>query len=127
MKEFEKKTNPPREPEGVKGLSKFLPMTESAYRRRLTEYEIQIQDDRDPEHRTGSNYGFVPAIKLASRPAGEWNNYEIIVVGQQYVIRLNGETVCEFTGNRALEGYIGLQNHDDKSIVSFRNVRIKKL
>ena len=44
MKEFEKKANPPREPEGVKGLSKFLPMTESAYRRRLTEYEIQIQD-----------------------------------------------------------------------------------
>ncbi len=44
MKEFEKKGNPPREPEGVKGLSKFLPMTESAYRRRLTEYEIQIQD-----------------------------------------------------------------------------------
>ena len=44
MKEFEKKGNPPREPEGMKGLSKFLPMTDSAYRRRLTEYEIQIQD-----------------------------------------------------------------------------------
>ena len=44
MKEFEKKANPPRDSEGVKGLSKFLPMTESAYRRRLTEYEIQIQD-----------------------------------------------------------------------------------
>jgi proteasome-associated ATPase len=44
MKEFEKRGNPPRESEGVKGLSKFLPMTESAYRRRLTEYEIQIQD-----------------------------------------------------------------------------------
>jgi proteasome-associated ATPase len=44
MKEFEKKSNPPRDSEGVKGLSKFLPMTESAYRRRLTEYEIQIQD-----------------------------------------------------------------------------------
>jgi proteasome-associated ATPase len=44
MKEFEKKGNPPRESEGVKGLSKFLPMTDSAFRRRLTEYEIQIQD-----------------------------------------------------------------------------------
>jgi proteasome-associated ATPase len=44
MKEFEKKGGPPREAEGVKGLSKFLPMTESAYRRRLTEYEIQLQD-----------------------------------------------------------------------------------
>jgi proteasome-associated ATPase len=44
MKEFEKKGNPPREPEAVKGLSKYLPMTDSAYRRRLTEYEIQLQD-----------------------------------------------------------------------------------
>ena len=32
MKEFEKKANPPGNSEGVKGLSKFLPMTESAYR-----------------------------------------------------------------------------------------------
>jgi proteasome-associated ATPase len=46
MKEFEKKGNPSREPasEGVKGLSKFLPMTDSNYRRRLTEYEVQVQD-----------------------------------------------------------------------------------
>ena len=46
MKELEKKGNPNREPasEGMKGLSKFLPMTDSHYRRRLTEYEIQVQD-----------------------------------------------------------------------------------
>jgi proteasome-associated ATPase len=46
MKEFEKKGNPSREPtsEGMKGLSKFLPMTDSNYRRRLTEYEVQLQD-----------------------------------------------------------------------------------
>ncbi len=46
MKEFEKKSNPSREPtpEGTKGLSKFLPMTDSTYRRRLTEYEVQMQD-----------------------------------------------------------------------------------
>jgi proteasome-associated ATPase len=46
MKEFEKKGIPGREssPEGVKGLSKFLPMTDSNFRRRLTEYEVQVQD-----------------------------------------------------------------------------------
>ncbi len=46
MKEIEKKGNQNREPasEGVKGLSKFLPMSDSHYRRRLTEYEIQLQD-----------------------------------------------------------------------------------
>jgi proteasome-associated ATPase len=45
MKEFEKKT-PSRETssEGMKGLSKFLPMSDSNYRRRLTEYEVQVQD-----------------------------------------------------------------------------------
>jgi proteasome-associated ATPase len=46
MKEFEKKPNANREPasDGMKGLSKFLPMTDSNYRRRLTEYEVQVQD-----------------------------------------------------------------------------------
>jgi proteasome-associated ATPase len=41
MKEFEKKGSPGRE-----GLSKFLPasMSDASTRRRLTEYEIQIQD-----------------------------------------------------------------------------------
>src|ERR1043166_4832509 len=46
MKEFDKKGNPSRDPssEGMKGLSKFLPMTDSNYRRRLTEDEVQVQD-----------------------------------------------------------------------------------
>jgi proteasome-associated ATPase len=41
MKEFEKKSSPGRE-----GLSKFLPasMSDAGARRRLTEYEIQVQD-----------------------------------------------------------------------------------
>src|SRR6059036_980411 len=41
MKEFDKKSSPSRE-----GFSKFLPasMSDSSTRRRLTEYEIQIQD-----------------------------------------------------------------------------------
>jgi len=46
MKEIEKTGNQNRVPasEGMKGLSKFLPMSDSHYRRRLTEYEIQLQD-----------------------------------------------------------------------------------
>jgi hypothetical protein len=41
MKEFDKKGSPSRE-----GFSKFLPssMSDSSARRRLTEYEIQVQD-----------------------------------------------------------------------------------
>ncbi len=58
---------------------------------------------------------------------GEWNHYLIKVTGQRYQIFLNGEKVNDFYGDRSLEGMIGLQNHDDNSIVSFRNVRIRSL
>ena len=45
MKEFEKRGTPSREnQEGTRGFSKFLPMTESTFRRRLTEFELQVQD-----------------------------------------------------------------------------------
>ena len=39
---------------------------------------------------------------------------------------INGQKVTEFTGSRLNEGYIGLQAHDDKSKVSFRNIMIKE-
>jgi 3-keto-disaccharide hydrolase len=92
-------------------------------------YEIQI-DDCDKKglmFQTGSIYSFHPATKLASRPAGEWNVYEITVVAQHYTIVLNGEKVNEFDGKRGMEGYVGLQNHDPISRVSFRSVKVKEI
>jgi Domain of Unknown Function (DUF1080)/WD40-like Beta Propeller Repeat len=92
-------------------------------------YEVQI-DDCDPrglEFQTGSIYDFAPAARLASRPAGQWNRYEIRVVGQHYTIVLNGERVTEFDGARGAFGYVGLQNHDPGSRVSFRTVRVRRL
>jgi hypothetical protein len=92
-------------------------------------YEIQI-DDCDKKglmYQTGSIYSFHPASKLASKPEDEWNKYEITVVGQHYTIVLNGEKVNEFDGERGREGYIGLQNHDIISRVSFRKVAVKEI
>src|SRR5690606_32232037 len=56
-------------------------------------YEIQIDDSRDPMHQTGSVYTFAPAVQLAAKPAGEWNQYRIEVRGQRYQIYLNGQKV----------------------------------
>ncbi|MFL6368311.1 MAG: hypothetical protein ACJ72T_07150 [Nitrososphaeraceae archaeon] len=36
------------------------------------------------------------------------------------------EVIPEFIGNRNTEGYIGIQNHDADSHVSFKNIRIKE-
>src|SRR6185437_4432704 len=95
-------------------------------------YEIQIDDlampDGNPIHKTGAIYGFAaPASKqIVSKEAGRWNVFEIHVTGQKYTVILNNKIVTEFVGNRSLQGYIGLQNHDSKSQVSFRNIRIKE-
>jgi Domain of Unknown Function (DUF1080) len=92
-------------------------------------YEIQICDcDKNGlMYQTGAIYSIHPAAKVASKNAGEWNLYQITVVGQHYTVVLNSEKVNEFDGERGLEGYVGLQNHDIISRASFRSVRVKEL
>ena len=91
-------------------------------------YEIQIDDGADPQHRTGAVYSFkAPEKTPEAKPVGEWNKYEISVKGQDYTITLNGEVVNTYKGSRGTSGYIGIQNHDPKSVVRFRNIAIKSL
>jgi Domain of Unknown Function (DUF1080) len=96
-----------------------------------TGYEIQIDDmglpDSNPLHKTGAIYNFAAPSNAASKPVGQWNTFEIEATNQKYSVTLNGEKVIpEFTGNRLTEGYIGIQNHDVNSHVSFKNIRIKE-
>lgn len=90
-------------------------------------YEIQIQDSSAPVHRTGAIYSFAPSIRLATKPIGEWNTMEIQVKGQVYTVKVNGQKVNEFNGQRSTEGYVGLQNHGGGDKIWFRNIRIKPL
>ncbi|MFL6413941.1 MAG: DUF1080 domain-containing protein [Nitrososphaeraceae archaeon] len=97
-----------------------------------TGYEIQIDDlampDGNPLHKTGAIYNFAAPSNPQSKLISEWNTFEIEATSQKYSIILNGEKVIpEFTGNRLIEGYIGIQNHDADSHVSFKNIRIKEI
>jgi hypothetical protein len=92
---------------------------------------IQIDDldkpDDDGIHKTGAIYNFAAPSKIVSKPVGQWNDLEIKVIKQNYTVMINHQKVVEFIGNRSLKGYVGLQNHDTKSKVSFRNIRIKEM
>jgi len=94
-------------------------------------YEIQIDNvgapNGNPIYQTGAVFNFAAPSEVASNPVGEWNYYEIRAVGQQYTVILNGVDVTNFTGSRSTVGYVGLQNHDDTSTISFRNIRIMEL
>jgi hypothetical protein len=108
--------------------------------------EIQIYDGATGEpQKTGSIYNFDLVTGEASRPTEKqvWNDYEVRVVGQRYIIIRNGvrintfENVPGLQSSRAgdppsdlrqfLTGYIGLQNHSDTDAVEFRNIRLRQL
>jgi hypothetical protein len=90
-------------------------------------YEVQIDNRAGNRiHQTGAIYDFAAPSKIVSKPPGQWNTMEIQTLGQSYTVIINGQKVTEFTGSRTTEGHIGLQAHDDKSKVSFRNIMIKE-
>jgi hypothetical protein len=91
-------------------------------------YEVQIDNKAgNPIHQIGAIYDFAAPSKVVSKPIGQWNTMEIQTQDQSYTVIINGQKVTEFTGDRLKEGYIGLQAHDDKSKVSFRNIMVKEI
>lgn len=96
-----------------------------------TGHEVEIGDPEPekPTWRTGSIYPFQASVQANTRPAGQWNEYEIVCEDQNYSVRINGRLVTTWTdpAGRTAFGYIGLQNYDDGKAVRHRNLRVKEL
>ncbi|MBK8946240.1 MAG: DUF1080 domain-containing protein [Ignavibacteriae bacterium] len=97
-------------------------------------FEIQIDDDADPSHKTGSVYDAEPAKVDATKKTGEWNHYRITFNGDNIKVELNGKLVNDWNAEPrgkikdfASSGYFGLQNHDSNAKVCFRNIFVKEL
>jgi len=100
-------------------------------------YEVQIEDDPVPEGptmRTGSVYGFLAASPEQPRRPGEWQTYDITLVGRVVTVMQNGQTIIDqqeipgITGGaldsrEGLPGPIYLQGSEDGH-VAFRNITI---
>ena len=96
-------------------------------------YEAQINASRAGESKTGSLVG---ASEVMTAPHGdnEWFSYYIKVDGKTVTVKVNGETVNEFTepadvdGPASLHrGTIGLESVGSDSRVDFRNPMIRLL
>jgi 3-keto-disaccharide hydrolase len=99
-------------------------------------HEVQIQDDygNDPwNDRFSAIYGFVSPTRIAAKPAGQWNSYDITLIGRIVTVVANGEQViCNqeipgITGgaldsNEGSPGPIFLQG--DHGPVQYRNIVI---
>jgi hypothetical protein len=61
-------------------------------------YEVQIQDDygKEPTNtRIGGVYGFLTPRINAAKPAGEWQTYDITLIGRRITVVLNQEKIID--------------------------------
>ncbi len=101
-------------------------------------YEAQVNNSHDDWRRTGSLYGIKDTDHSPVKD-NEWFEYDVTVRGKQITLKINGETVLDYTepenppqpdptrDRRLSHGTIALQAHDPGSVVRYRNIRIKPL
>ena len=62
-------------------------------------HEVQVEDDAGLEpldDRFAGVYGFIEPNAMVAKPAGEWNSYDITLVGRRVTIVANGQrVVCD--------------------------------
>ena len=59
-------------------------------------YELQIEDNKGMEPSKdylGSIYGFIVPSEMAAKAAGEWQSYDVTLVGRQVTVVANGKTI----------------------------------
>jgi hypothetical protein len=132
------------EPGGNNGVGIRAPLDgDAAY----AGMEIQILDDGHEKYKGkikseqhhGSVYNVIPARTGYLKPAGEWNEEEIMADGNRIRVTLNGVIILDadlgivredavlkkHPGLKRKSGHIGFLGHG--SLVEFRNIRIKPL
>jgi hypothetical protein len=115
----------------------FIRCTDAAKITAENAYEVNIWDDRP-----GKDYATGAIVNIAKvdpmpKSVGKWNVYEITAKGGTFTIVLNGQQTVEGKDSKHANGKIALQhglgNKDaagvvnDKGVVKFRKVEIKKL
>jgi hypothetical protein len=78
-------------------------------------YEVQIETDsieEPPSHHMGGVYGFLAASPELPRRPGEWQSFDITLVGRWITVVQNGQTIID---NKEIPGITGgaLDSHEE--------------
>lgn len=100
-------------------------------------FESQVNVTHRDVIKTGSIYG-VANVGLVNVADGQWWTQRITVQGNKVSVRINEQMVAEYIepagaqpgpvfARKLGEGTFALQAHDPKSVVRYRNIRVKRL
>lgn len=101
-------------------------------------YEAQINNTHSDWRKTGSLYG-IDDNRNSPVKDNEWFRYRMIVKDKRITLKINGETIIDYTepdtpesgekrpGRALSSGTIAFQAHDPKSKTYFKNIWIRPL
>ncbi|SMO40035.1 3-keto-disaccharide hydrolase [Fodinibius sediminis] len=98
-------------------------------------YEVQVNNTHDDPRKTASLYAIKDVMNDAPARDGEWFTMYVKVEDRDITIKLDGETMIEYTEpeevdreGRVLDsGTFALQGHDPESKLYYKNIRVKPL
>lgn len=135
FKDFELKVEVMTEPGSNGGIYFHTKWQESGWPK--AGFECQVNVTHSDWKKTGSLYDIA---NLGVTPAkdNEWWTQHITVKGNQVTVRINDKIVLQYNEpagaqpgkdflRKISEGTFALQAHDPKSVVRFRNIRVKRL
>jgi len=99
-------------------------------------FESQVNCTGSDWIKTGSLYGIVNVGHAASQD-NKWWTQEVIVEGNKVTVKVDGKNVLQYVEpagaqpgeyeRKLSQGTFALQAHDPKSIVRYKNIRVKRL
>lgn len=100
-------------------------------------FETQVNNSHTDWKRTGSIYD-VANVGLVAAEDGKWWTQHIIVQGNKVTVKVDDRVVVQYTeppgaqpgstfARKLGTGTFALQAHDPKSVVRYRNIRVKRL
>ena len=100
-------------------------------------FECQVNNTHSDWKKTASIYD-VANTGLTAAQDGKWWTQEIIVEGSKVTVKVDGKVVLQYVeppgtqagkdfARKLGEGTFALQGHDPKSVVRYKNIRVKRL
>ena len=100
-------------------------------------FETQVNNTHSDWKKTGSVYD-VASVGFAAAEDNKWWTQHIMVEGSTVTVKVDGRTVVQYKEPPGAQpgkdferklgsGTFALQGHDPKSVVHYRNIRVKRL